>query len=395
MSNKKYKKYKNFLEKFLDSNAGKRFFNIAYNVGAAIVIFGAMAKILHWKFGDAMLMIGMITEIIVFLISAFERPSKDYKWEEVYPVLSENDNFVPRTERVSQPVQPPVRQSAATGPAIQSAAFPSTGSPAGRGAAASSNRQPAVAAGGGNAAVQGGGYSGGGAVVSGGSPAGGGSGTVIIGGSGTPSAGGTSSEGAQPAAATTGAGTPQGGSGIGGTIIIGGSGGGGASSAGASAGVVSGVSDEGVGKLVQMTENMEKFAKVTESLSKISDALQIIIGKSDSIGGNTQGFVTQMEALNRNIAGLNTIYEVQLKGISGQINTIEHINAGLERIKKLYDGSLADSSIFKTETEKMAQQLSELNRVYGRLLQAMTTNMNIGGGFNASGMGGNPAPEQR
>ncbi|WP_418895407.1 gliding motility protein GldL [Limibacterium fermenti] len=83
----------------------------------------------------------------------------------------------------------------------------------------------------------------------------------------------------------------------------------------------------------------------------------------------------QMEALNRNIAGLNTIYEIQLKSISGQIDTIEHINSGLNRIKHLYDDSVPDSAVFRQETEKMTAQLKELNQVYARLIEAMTVNM--------------------
>ncbi|HBG42213.1 MAG TPA: hypothetical protein DDZ96_06185 [Porphyromonadaceae bacterium] len=82
-----------------------------------------------------------------------------------------------------------------------------------------------------------------------------------------------------------------------------------------------------------------------------------------------------MEALNRNIAGLNTIYEIQLKSISGQIDTIEHINSGLNRIKHLYDDSVPDSAVFRQETEKMTAQLKELNQVYARLIEAMTVNM--------------------
>ena len=79
--------------------------------------------------------------------------------------------------------------------------------------------------------------------------------------------------------------------------------------------------------------------------------------------------------LNRNISGLNTIYEIQLKSISSQIESIEHINSGLSRIREMYDGSVVDSSVFRNETEKMTRQLAELNQVYSRLLQAMTVNM--------------------
>jgi gliding motility-associated protein GldL len=120
-------------------------------------------------------------------------------------------------------------------------------------------------------------------------------------------------------------------------------------------------------QLSAIAGDMERFSTITQSLSNVSDG----------INRSSQGYVQQMELLNRNISGLNTIYEVQLRSISSQISSIEHINAGLNRIKELYDGSIVDSSVFRSETEKMAQQLAQLNLVYTRLLQAMTVNMGI------------------
>ena len=60
----KYKRYKNSLEKFLSGDSGKRFFNFAYSLGAAVVILGALFKILHLPGGNAMLCIGMGTEVL-------------------------------------------------------------------------------------------------------------------------------------------------------------------------------------------------------------------------------------------------------------------------------------------------------------------------------------------
>ena len=120
-------------------------------------------------------------------------------------------------------------------------------------------------------------------------------------------------------------------------------------------------------QLSAIAGDMERFSSITSSLSNVSEG----------INRSSQGYVQQMETLNRNISGLNTIYEVQLRSISSQISSIEHINAGLNRIRELYDGSIVDSSVFRTETEKMAQQLAQLNLVYSRLLQAMTVNMGV------------------
>ena len=132
-------------------------------------------------------------------------------------------------------------------------------------------------------------------------------------------------------------------------------------------------------QLSSMSQNMERFSQVTNSLTDVSDTLlnsyKSITDNSDGLSQSSRGYVQQMEALNRNISGLNTIYEIQLKGVSSHLDTIEHINNGLNRIKEMYDGSVVDSSVFRSETDKMTRQLVELNKVYGRLLQAMTVNM--------------------
>ena len=69
----KIKKYKNIVERFLSSEGGQRFFNAAYSLGAAVVILGALFKILHISGGDEMLCIGMLTEVVMFLLTAFDR----------------------------------------------------------------------------------------------------------------------------------------------------------------------------------------------------------------------------------------------------------------------------------------------------------------------------------
>lgn len=87
----KIKKYKNGIERFLSGETGQRFFNFAYSIGAAVVILGALFKILHLQGGNEMLTIGMGTEVLMFVLTAFDRPEHDYKWEQVFPVLATGD----------------------------------------------------------------------------------------------------------------------------------------------------------------------------------------------------------------------------------------------------------------------------------------------------------------
>ncbi|MCB0841732.1 MAG: gliding motility protein GldL [Bacteroidetes bacterium] len=76
---------------FLKSRAGKNIMNFIYGAGAAVVIVGALFKILHLDGANLMLIIGMGVEAGVFLISAFDFPAEDYEWERVYPQLASAD----------------------------------------------------------------------------------------------------------------------------------------------------------------------------------------------------------------------------------------------------------------------------------------------------------------
>ncbi len=52
----------------------ERLVNVLVCVGAAVVIFGAWAKILHKSFADVMLTVGLLTEAVIFLVYAFLPP---------------------------------------------------------------------------------------------------------------------------------------------------------------------------------------------------------------------------------------------------------------------------------------------------------------------------------
>ncbi|TYA74896.1 type IX secretion system motor protein PorL/GldL [Seonamhaeicola marinus] len=74
------------------SKTSKRFMNLAYGLGASIVIIGALFKIIHFEIGpltgNVMLTIGLVTEAVIFAISAFEPVENDLDWSLVYPELA-------------------------------------------------------------------------------------------------------------------------------------------------------------------------------------------------------------------------------------------------------------------------------------------------------------------
>ncbi len=74
------------------SKASKRLMNMAYGLGAAIVIIGALFKITHIEIGpltgNVMLTLGLVTEALIFAISAFEPIDDELDWSLVYPELA-------------------------------------------------------------------------------------------------------------------------------------------------------------------------------------------------------------------------------------------------------------------------------------------------------------------
>ena len=84
----------------------KKVMNMAYGLGAAVVIIGALMKIIHADLnlgfmkigGNDLLTIGLVTEALIFALSAFDEPDEGYKWEKVWPVLQGGSDLSPSPE---------------------------------------------------------------------------------------------------------------------------------------------------------------------------------------------------------------------------------------------------------------------------------------------------------
>jgi len=85
----------NFLGKIAESRIYKALMPVLYGWGAALVILGALFKILAWSGANEMLMIGMGTEAFIFFMSAFEKAPKEYKWEKAYPQIMDKSEDSP------------------------------------------------------------------------------------------------------------------------------------------------------------------------------------------------------------------------------------------------------------------------------------------------------------
>ena len=287
------------LQKWLDSVPGQTFMNYAYSWGASIVILGALFKLTHLPGANFWLFLGMGTEVLVFFISGFDRPfDKTADGRELPTHVGLDTGVVVNGEGgFSGDVQPVDGEHAEAGSDM------------------------------GVAAVHGGGYAGGGGYVGGGGGVvGGGGGTIIIGGGGS-AAQGEAGEGVEGGAA--------------GAVAVSGTPG------------VSGIQVGGswIDQQQEKTPDMaEAQGNYVEELKKLTEMLQKVSEQSERLTRDSE----EMENLNRTLTGICKVYEMQLKGASQQIGTIDEINE---------------------QSRKMAQQIAELNKIYARMIEAMTVNM--------------------
>ena len=262
------------LQKWMDSVPGQTFLNYAYSWGASIVILGTLFKLTHLPGANLMMFVGMGTEVIVFFLSAFDRPfDKTQDGRELpthYDIEGENGGEATASSAVHN-VNPAVYN---VNPAASNA------NPAAPNANAAAYNINNV-------------------------------------------------ENAQSA---------QGAPVAGANIIIGGTSGAQTFDMGTTPEMASQLADAQTGYL-------EELKRLTETLQKVSEQSVRLTRDSE-----------EMENLNRTLTGICKVYEMQLKGASQQIGTIDQINE---------------------QSRRMAQYIEQLNSIYARMIEAMTVNMQL------------------
>ena len=104
------------LQKWMDSVPGQTFLNYAYSWGAAIVVLGALFKLVHVEGADFWLILGMGTEVVVFFLSAFDRPF-DKTTDGLELPTHVTEEYLARKDENIAPVEPVVAVSAQGKPA--------------------------------------------------------------------------------------------------------------------------------------------------------------------------------------------------------------------------------------------------------------------------------------
>lgn len=282
------------LQKWMDSVPGQTFLNYAYSWGASVVILGTLFKLTHLPGANIMLFAGMGTEVFVFFLSAFDRPFDKTQDGKELPTHIDDEEIDNEEAEVEAAYE------------------------AGR-----NGESPAEAAAHVGAAV-------------------GGGGTIIIGG------GSIQGGAVQGDAASVQGGVFQGGAAVQSGVVGAGVA---AGSDAAAVNVAAAAADFAANREVAV-QLADAQASYLEQLKNLTETLQKVSEQSVRLTRDSE----EMENLNRTLTGICKVYEMQLKGASQQIGTIDQINE---------------------QSRHMAQQIEQLNSIYARMIEAMTVNMNL------------------
>lgn len=329
------------LQHWMDSVPGQTFLNYAYSWGASIVILGALFKLTHLPGGNFMLFMGMGTEVVVFFLSAFDRPfdkdeigkelPHDYETdEEIAARLGLTDDDEEADDTDEDTIEDTTADEAVSQPAAQPAA------------AAQPNAQPAATAA--QPAAQGVSgvvFVGGGAAAAPAAAA-----TATVGGGGTAAAPETAAataaaapNAAEAAQAAIAAATPAGAQPF-------------DAEAKRLAEIIRLANDELLrrAQAVLSPEMEEATQAYIAKLRTLADTFTKVDEQSARLAHDSE----EMAQLNRTLTAINKTYDLHFQSISKQVGTIEQINE---------------------ETRQLAKRIEELNGVYRRMIDAMAVNM--------------------
>ena len=326
------------LQHWMDSVPGQTFLNYAYSWGASIVILGALFKLTHLPGGNFMLFIGMGTEVVVFFLSAFDRPfdkdeigkelPHDYETDEQIAARlgidlddeddEDEDNETTDTPTESQEgiVQTPAAQPAApsVAPAVQPVAAstqtvfvaPATVASSVQPTQSQSSETPHETATSATPASQ----------------------------TATPNAATQAAAQAAIAAATPAGAVPF------------------DAEAKRLAEIIRMANDELLhrAQAVLSPEMEEATEQYIQKLRTLAETFDKVDEQSVKLTRDSE----EMANLNRTLTAINKTYDLHFKSISQQVGTIESINE---------------------QTRKLAKQIEDLNGVYSRMIQALSVKM--------------------
>lgn len=274
------------ISEFVESPAYKKVMGKVYGLGAAVVILGALWKILHLPGASYMLIAGLGTEAIIFALSAFEKPHEMPDWGLVYPEL----HGLEPNEHGSK-----------------------------------------------------GGHGGGGSELA----------ALVESGSldakdveklttGIKKLSETSSQLSDLGNATV-------------------------------------ATDAYIQNMKSAGDAVGQFASQQASMAQSSEALANTYATSgeslkahfETLTANNQAYGDKLGDVTKNLAAINSAYELQLQGVNSQVEASQALTQGLGEITNQFQQSANDAKVYREQVAQLSQSVSELNSIYGNMLSAM------------------------
>lgn len=267
------------------SKAWKNFMAKLYGIGAAVVIVGALFKIQHWPGAGIMLTVGLLTEAIIFIFSAFEPIHEDPNWELVYPELA-----LGHSDELDHDALPVAKGGRNTG-----------------GGSGITDQLDKMLE---EAKIDG----------------------ELIGrlGDGMRKLGDNA---AQLTSVTTAAAATD-----------------------------------------SYVNSLQAASQKVSSLSEAYERASVSISGLTSTTAEGESFGEQMQKVSKNLAALNNVYELQLKGSTQHLEATEKFQSQVTEMMHNLSASAEDTRLYKENMALLSKNLTDLNTVYGNMLKAMTIN---------------------
>lgn len=257
-----------------------------YGIGAAVVILGAMFKLLHLEGAGIMLGVGLSTEAIIFFLSAFEPKHHEFDWTKVYPELAEDHEGPVAAKRSIKPTGDSVSkkldnllESNNIGPELVDSL--------GRGMkslAETTNKLGKM----GDAAVSTSEYS------------------------------------------------------------------------------------QSVRSAAENINKMNKsYAESVSSMVEMASASKMATAEMTNASNDAKEYHTQVQGVTKNLGALNAVYEMELQDANSHIKAMNKFYSNLTQSMESMAKATGDAEQFKAEINKLTQNLSRLNSIYGGMINAM------------------------
>ena len=112
----------------------------------------------------------------------------------------------------------------------------------------------------------------------------------------------------------------------------------------------------------------QSAAGLQQSASDISSSSSAIAAINDS----SKGYAMQLDGMNKNLAALNAVYEMQVRNTNDQVQKSQAVYGDMEKMLNDIRMTVEETTRYREEMASLNRNLASLNTVYGNMLSAMS-----------------------